>query len=249
LLITSYRSPSLDIFAIADSIVITSLITLNPTGHFERSRPTPFLSASLLRSGRPAKREIPPHPFFHHPTICRTPNFRSASLISKDEDFFFFAKQRHAKIEVVWVRLGNCCTSALLAAFERSWPTIESYLKAGDRVIEIRFFSFCGIVCPVLFCVFQARQTLCRLFHFWGTSCPLYSAKSCRMNRLRNAAFYRVLPVFLASQPFWNEHFHKISTSVHSKPLTGNVKSFRIRTYEKRGEGGEGQNGADREHP
>jgi hypothetical protein len=25
-----------------------------------------------------------------------------------------------------------------LAAFERSWPRIESCLKAGDRIIEIR---------------------------------------------------------------------------------------------------------------
>ena len=34
--------------------------------------------------------------------------------------------------------LGNCRTPALLAAFERSWPNIESCLKTGDRIIEIR---------------------------------------------------------------------------------------------------------------
>ena len=70
--------------------------------------------------------------------ICRHAELQERIIISKDEDFFYFAKQRHAKIKVIWVRIGNCRTSALLAAFERSWPTIESCLKAGDRVIEIR---------------------------------------------------------------------------------------------------------------
>ncbi len=59
-------------------------------------------------------------------------------IISKDEDFLYFAKQRDAKIRVIWVRLGNCRTPVLLAAFERSWPNIESCLNAGDRIIEIR---------------------------------------------------------------------------------------------------------------
>lgn len=70
--------------------------------------------------------------------ICQYAEVQERIIISKDEDFFYLAKQRAAKIRVIWVRLGNCRTSALLAAFERSWPTVESSLKAGDRVIEIR---------------------------------------------------------------------------------------------------------------
>ncbi len=70
--------------------------------------------------------------------ICRHAELQGRIIISKDEDFFYFAKQRHAKIKFIWVRLGNCRTSALLAVFERSWPRIESCLKAGDVVIEIR---------------------------------------------------------------------------------------------------------------
>jgi predicted nuclease of predicted toxin-antitoxin system len=70
--------------------------------------------------------------------ICRHAELQERAIISKDEDFFYFAKQRHAKIKVIWVRLGNCRTAALLAAFERSWPRIESCLKVGGRVIEIR---------------------------------------------------------------------------------------------------------------
>jgi predicted nuclease of predicted toxin-antitoxin system len=70
--------------------------------------------------------------------ICRYAELQGRIIISKDEDFFYFAKQREAKIKVIWVRLGNCRTPALLAAFERSWPSIESCLKTGDRIIEIR---------------------------------------------------------------------------------------------------------------
>lgn len=49
---------------------------------------------------------------------CRYAELEERIIISKDEDFFYFAKQRNAKIKVIWVRLGNCRTPALLAAFE-----------------------------------------------------------------------------------------------------------------------------------
>jgi predicted nuclease of predicted toxin-antitoxin system len=70
--------------------------------------------------------------------ICRQAELQERIVITKDEDFLYFAKQREARIQVIWVRSGNCRTSALLVAFERSWPRIESCLKAGDRIIEIR---------------------------------------------------------------------------------------------------------------
>jgi predicted nuclease of predicted toxin-antitoxin system len=70
--------------------------------------------------------------------ICRYAEVQGHIIISKDEDFFYFAKQPGAKIKVIWVRLGNCRTSALLAAFEKSWKRIESCLKTGDRIIEVR---------------------------------------------------------------------------------------------------------------
>jgi predicted nuclease of predicted toxin-antitoxin system len=46
--------------------------------------------------------------------ICRHAEFQGRIIISKDEDFFYFANQRHAKIKLIWVRLGNCRTPALL---------------------------------------------------------------------------------------------------------------------------------------
>ncbi|MBV9401359.1 MAG: DUF5615 family PIN-like protein [Bryobacterales bacterium] len=59
-------------------------------------------------------------------------------VISKDADFLYMANLPSAKARLVWVRIGNCRTKALLAAVERLWPKIESGLKAGDRVIELR---------------------------------------------------------------------------------------------------------------
>jgi predicted nuclease of predicted toxin-antitoxin system len=70
--------------------------------------------------------------------ICRHAELQGRSIVSKDEDSFYLAEQRVAKIKVIGVCLGNCRTSALLAAFERSWPRIESLLRAGDRIIELR---------------------------------------------------------------------------------------------------------------
>jgi predicted nuclease of predicted toxin-antitoxin system len=70
--------------------------------------------------------------------VCRYARVQERIIISKDEDFLYFANQPESKIRLVWVRLGNCRTSTLLMTFEKLWPMIESCLSAGDRVIEIR---------------------------------------------------------------------------------------------------------------
>ena len=59
-------------------------------------------------------------------------------VISKDEDFFYLANAPSAKARLIWIRLGNCRTNALLSAIELLWPKIEAGLKAGDRIIEVR---------------------------------------------------------------------------------------------------------------
>jgi predicted nuclease of predicted toxin-antitoxin system len=70
--------------------------------------------------------------------VCRYAEDQERVLISKDEDFLYLSSQPRSKIRLVWVRLGNCRTPALLAAFDRFWPTIESCLASGDRIVEIR---------------------------------------------------------------------------------------------------------------
>ena len=59
-------------------------------------------------------------------------------IVSKDEDFFYLAGNLKAQFQLVWVRLGNCRTAALLAAFEQVWPKLEASLKEGERIVEIR---------------------------------------------------------------------------------------------------------------
>jgi predicted nuclease of predicted toxin-antitoxin system len=54
------------------------------------------------------------------------------------EDFLYLATGPKAEFWFLWVRLGNCRTAALLEAFERAWPQLETSLGAGERVVEIR---------------------------------------------------------------------------------------------------------------
>jgi predicted nuclease of predicted toxin-antitoxin system len=70
--------------------------------------------------------------------VCRYAEEQGRIIISKDEDFLHLANRPDAATRVLWVRLGNCRTSTLIAAFEQFWPNVESCLKAGDRIIEIR---------------------------------------------------------------------------------------------------------------
>jgi predicted nuclease of predicted toxin-antitoxin system len=62
----------------------------------------------------------------------------SLVLITKDEDFSQRASQPGASVQVVWVRLGNCRKSALLAAFDSVLSEMQAALQAGNRVVEIR---------------------------------------------------------------------------------------------------------------
>lgn len=58
-------------------------------------------------------------------------------VVSKDEDFFFLASRPDDTGRLVWVRLGNCRTEALLVAFERALPTILAAFDAGQRIVEL----------------------------------------------------------------------------------------------------------------
>lgn len=60
-----------------------------------------------------------------------------AVIVSKDEDFANLTLVRSEPVSVVWLRIGNCRTPALLAAMERAWPEIVQQLDAGARLIEV----------------------------------------------------------------------------------------------------------------
>ncbi len=59
-------------------------------------------------------------------------------VVSKDEDFLHIAKSKPGTAQLIWVRIGNCRSRALLSAFEKLWKTLELALKAGEDIIEIR---------------------------------------------------------------------------------------------------------------
>lgn len=62
----------------------------------------------------------------------------SLVLITKDEGFSRHASDPKESVAVVWVRLGNCRTAALLSAFDSVLPEMLSALEGGARLLEIR---------------------------------------------------------------------------------------------------------------
>jgi predicted nuclease of predicted toxin-antitoxin system len=59
-----------------------------------------------------------------------------AIVVSKDEDFLFL--RLPDRFALLWVRLGNCSTKALLAWLEPRWTEIVGLLGRGERVVELR---------------------------------------------------------------------------------------------------------------
>lgn len=60
-----------------------------------------------------------------------------AVIITKDEDFAPMTVLRPERVAVVWLRIGNCRTAALITTMDRAWPDILQQLDAGVRLIEI----------------------------------------------------------------------------------------------------------------
>jgi len=60
-----------------------------------------------------------------------------AIIVSKDEDFARMTLLRPEPVSVIWLRIGNCRTAALLTILERAWPDIIQQLESGARLIEV----------------------------------------------------------------------------------------------------------------
>ena len=59
-------------------------------------------------------------------------------VVSKDADFLHLANRAGDTGRVLWVRVGNCRTSALLARFAAEWVAIGQAFADGQRVVELR---------------------------------------------------------------------------------------------------------------
>jgi len=59
------------------------------------------------------------------------------AIITKDEDFSVLATMGRCSASIIWVRLGNCRSDALLEAFSKSLDPILEELLSGERVIQL----------------------------------------------------------------------------------------------------------------
>jgi len=71
-------------------------------------------------------------------TIWRRAEADELVVVSKDEDFFYFASVPNPAAKLVWVRLGNCRTSFLLERFRIRLPQIIASFASGSNVVEVR---------------------------------------------------------------------------------------------------------------
>jgi predicted nuclease of predicted toxin-antitoxin system len=63
---------------------------------------------------------------------------RRLVIVSKDADFAQLSMRRRGGPPVVWLRIGNMTTAALIERLERVWPTVEAALAAGEPLVELR---------------------------------------------------------------------------------------------------------------
>ena len=58
-------------------------------------------------------------------------------MISKDEDFAEWVRRGRPGPQVVWLRIGNSSTRALLSCLDALWPAVLVRLEEGDRLVEV----------------------------------------------------------------------------------------------------------------
>lgn len=62
---------------------------------------------------------------------------KSATIITKDEDFPLRSMHTETAPQVVWIRVGNTRRTALLAWIEKILPEVVKALERGERIVEI----------------------------------------------------------------------------------------------------------------
>jgi predicted nuclease of predicted toxin-antitoxin system len=61
-----------------------------------------------------------------------------AVIITKDEDFVDHFRRQTDGPPIVWLRIGNASSRALLAWFTAALPSVIQRIDAGDKLIEVR---------------------------------------------------------------------------------------------------------------
>ena len=58
-------------------------------------------------------------------------------IISKDEDFATYAMDPESKVNVIWVRTGNCKNNTLISAIIRNLEAAKELIGSGSKLVEI----------------------------------------------------------------------------------------------------------------
>ena len=58
-------------------------------------------------------------------------------VISKDEDFATYAMDPESKVNVIWVRTGNCKNITLISAVIRNLEAAKGLIESGSKLVEI----------------------------------------------------------------------------------------------------------------
>jgi predicted nuclease of predicted toxin-antitoxin system len=61
---------------------------------------------------------------------------KGAVVVTKDHGFVEWATIRRPAPSVVWIRIGNATTVALIARLEAVWDRVLQSLEAGAQVVE-----------------------------------------------------------------------------------------------------------------
>jgi len=70
-------------------------------------------------------------------TLWQWAQRESRIVVSKDVDLFFLANRPGDNGRLVWVRLGNCRSEAMIEAFTRSLDSLVALFGEGQRIVEV----------------------------------------------------------------------------------------------------------------
>ncbi|MFC4725732.1 DUF5615 family PIN-like protein [Glycocaulis abyssi] len=69
--------------------------------------------------------------------ICELAQTQGRIIVTKDADFLGLSLRFDPAIRLVWVRMGNVSTNALLDRFSTAWPQIRTALNSGEAIVEL----------------------------------------------------------------------------------------------------------------
>ncbi|MGP1273986.1 MAG: DUF5615 family PIN-like protein [Caulobacterales bacterium] len=70
--------------------------------------------------------------------LCEQAVCEGRIVITKDADFLNLSLRYEPAVRVLWVRVGNMATIALIARIAQVWPQIRTAFEDGETIVELR---------------------------------------------------------------------------------------------------------------